>query len=75
PMPPPIPPSPKFFIVLNGQQDGPYDTSVLKNMTIQKMIDQDTLVWREGMTNWTPAKDVPEFNGIFAGTPPPIPGA
>lgn len=73
--PPPVPSAVKFFIVLNGQQNGPHDLAALKAMASQNEFGRDTLVWREGMTEWTPAEKVAELDGIFKNTPPPIPGA
>ena len=73
--PPPVPPAFNFFIVFNGAQEGPHDFSQLKNLVMQKKLNKDTLVWREGMTNWVSAKDVPELSGVLASVPPPIPGA
>jgi len=73
--PPPVPPALQFFIVFNGAQDGPYDMPALKNLVLQKKLQKDSLVWREGMSAWTAAKDVPELNSVLGSIPPPIPGA
>ncbi len=75
PPPPPIPPALTFFAVVNGQQAGPYDLQTLKQMAMQNQINKDTLVWREGMANWTAAGQVPEVNSVLGSVPPPIPGA
>ena len=73
--PPPLPPALQFFIVFNGAQDGPYDMANLKNLVMQNKLNKDTLVWREGMSAWAAAKDVPELGSVLASVPPPIPGA
>ena len=73
--PPPVPSAVKFFIVLNGQQNGPHDLAVLKTMASQNQFGRDTLVWREGMTEWTPAEKISELSEVFRNVPPPIPGA
>ncbi|HQO09388.1 MAG TPA: SPFH domain-containing protein [Clostridiales bacterium] len=72
--PPPVPPALQFFIVFNGAQDGPHDMNGLKNLVLQNKLNRDTLVWREGMSSWTAAKDVPELNSVLGSVPPPIPG-
>ncbi|QZT37403.1 SPFH domain-containing protein [Halosquirtibacter xylanolyticus] len=72
--PPPIPPSLSFFIVINGQQNGPFDLTTLKQMAMQNQFTRDVLVWREGMSNWTAANEVAELMNIFSSIPPPIPG-
>ena len=71
--PPPIPPNLTFHLVINGQQAGPYDLNALKQMVINNQFTKETLVWREGMANWTAASQVPELNSIFGTVPPPIP--
>ncbi|MBN1820135.1 MAG: SPFH domain-containing protein [Prolixibacteraceae bacterium] len=72
--PPPVPPALTFFIVTNGQLAGPFDLNTLKQMVLQNQFSKETLVWREGMANWTAAGQVPELNSIFGSVPPPIPG-
>ena len=64
----------KYFIVENNKQSGPFSIYELKD----KGITSETLVWAEGMTNWTPAWKVDElraflFNTKDASTPPPLP--
>lgn len=72
--PPPIPPALTFFAVINGQQAGPYDMNTLKSLVSQGQITRDSLVWREGMSNWTVVNQVSELSGLFGSVPPPIPG-
>lgn len=72
--PPPIPPALTFHLVINGEQAGPYDMNTLKQMAGQNQLTKETLVWRQGMQNWTAAGDVPELNNVFGSVPPPIPG-
>lgn len=47
----------KFYIAKNGQQLGPMEV----HEAAQLGITPDTLVWREGMGDWTPAGNVVEF--------------
>ncbi len=70
----PVPPALTFHVVVNGKQAGPYDLNALKQMASQNQITKESLVWREGMANWTGAGQVPELSTIFASIPPPIPG-
>lgn len=71
--PPPMPPQIQFFAVINGQQSGPYDMNLIKQMILQNQITKDTLVWRQGMANWDTAGNVVELQSIFGSVPPPIP--
>jgi len=72
--PPPIPPALTFFVVVSGQQAGPYDMATLKQMAIQNQLNKESLVWRDGMANWTAAGQLPELTSLFGSIPPPIPG-
>ncbi|MDD4150142.1 MAG: SPFH domain-containing protein [Bacteroidales bacterium] len=71
--PPPMPPALTFFAVVNGQQAGPYDINTLKQMAANGSLVKDTLVWRDGMANWTAAGQVSEMTQVFGATPPPLP--
>lgn len=72
--PPPIPSAAPFFVVVNGQQSGPYNPQMLHQMAMQGSINRDSLVWKQGMANWAKAGEVPDLANIFAPAgPPPIP--
>lgn len=71
--PPPVPPALAFFIVVNGQQAGPFDMNSLTAMVTQNQLTKETLVWRQGMSGWIAAGQVAELGHLFAATPPPVP--
>jgi len=71
--PPPIPPAVALYFVLNGQQAGPYDINAIRQMVASGTITQQTLAWKNGMANWSPAIEVAELTALFS-VPPPIPG-
>jgi hypothetical protein len=71
--PPPIPPAIVFHVVVNGQQTGPYDMNTLTTMVNQNQLVKETLVWRQGMSAWVAAGQVPELAHLFTAVPPPIP--
>jgi membrane protease subunit (stomatin/prohibitin family) len=74
PAPPPLPGAAQFYAVVNGQQAGPYNTTVLQQMVQQQTLKKETLVWKQGMAAWTKAGDVPELSGLFVPAgPPPVP--
>jgi membrane protease subunit (stomatin/prohibitin family) len=73
PVPPPLPQAVQWHAAINGQQTGPFDESLLKTQIQQGLIKKDTLVWHQGMANWTPAGNVPELAGLFNAAPPPLP--
>ncbi len=52
----------EYFIVdNNGQQAGPFSLDQLA----QKAITPETLVWAQGMTDWTPAWKVAELRNVL----------
>ena len=72
--PPPVPNS-AYYIAVNGQQSGPFNTAQLQQMAQNGQITHQTLVWKNGMPQWAEAGNVPELASLFAvQTPPPVPG-
>jgi len=47
--------------------------NALKQYVQAGQLNRDTLVWKQGMANWTAAGQVPELSSLFAATPPPLP--
>lgn len=45
----------------NGQQIGPLDENAIRMAIGQGRLNQQTLVWREGMPSWTALANVPEL--------------
>jgi len=73
-VPPPLPQqAAAFFIAINGQQQGPFDVNSLAAKARDGSLQRNTLVWRQGMANWSPAEQVAELTNVFAAVPPPLP--
>jgi membrane protease subunit (stomatin/prohibitin family) len=71
--PPPLPASAPYFLGINGQQQGPFEPALLRQKAAAGELTPDTLVWKQGMPAWTPAKDVPDLAAILGSAPPPLP--
>ena len=71
--PPPLPTSISYFIVLNGQQAGPFSMAELSQLVSNSQLTKETHVWKAGMGNWEKAELVQELISLFAQVPPPIP--
>ncbi|UCH95656.1 MAG: SPFH domain-containing protein [Candidatus Aminicenantes bacterium] len=71
--PPPIPGGTQYYAVINGQQAGPYNDMTLKQLIQQQVVNRDTLVWKQGMAQWSKAGQVPEVAALFAPQAPPPP--
>ncbi len=71
--PPPIPGAATYFVAIGGQQTGPFDVQALGAQVTAGRLTAQTLVWTQGMAQWTPAGQVPALAPLFANVPPPIP--
>lgn len=63
----------QYFVVLGGQQSGPYSIDDLKVLLQQGRLQRNSLVWKEGMQQWVAAGSVDELADIFGSAPPPLP--
>ena len=60
----------EWFYARDNQQDGPVTESELHLLAHRGEIDDSTLLWKEGMSSWSPAKDIGLFTQI---NEPPLP--
>lgn len=67
--PPPINNS-TYYVAINGQATGPFNIATLKQMLNQGRFSSESLVWKEGMTNWMMANQVDELKTLFVSIPP-----
>jgi hypothetical protein len=59
------PPSDReWYVILDHNQAGPF-----RLLELKKFITPDTLVWKKGFSEWTPARHVPELNILFEDEP------
>lgn len=56
-----------YYVNSAGEQTGPLDINAIR----QLHLDQSTLVWCEGMTQWVAASQINELAGYLKVTPPP----
>jgi hypothetical protein len=59
----------EIYYERDGKQIGPLPIDNVQ----QLHITGDTLVWFEGLPNWTKAKEIPELSSYIKATPPPLP--
>jgi len=57
-----------WFYASQGQQQGPFPESELRNLIASGTIGRETLVWTEGMAAWQKAGEIP---GLLADSPAP----
>ncbi len=63
--PPPIQSSAATYIVVDNSQAGPFSDDEMVKLIQNDLLKADTLVWKSGMANWTPAAQVPDVNRLF----------
>jgi membrane protease subunit (stomatin/prohibitin family) len=71
--PPPLPAQAQWYAGIGGQQQGPFDLNALAAQVRGGAITPATLVWKQGLSQWVPAQQVPELAEIFGSVPPPLP--
>ena len=71
---PPQVPQLQYYVVVNGQQSGPYNTQDLMSLVASGRLTPDSYVWKNGMANWDVARNT-ELMSLFQATPPvpPVP--
>ena len=82
PMPGMTPPAPApepeiaLYIAVAGQQYGPLNRELCKQMVKSGQLTEQSTVWMEGLSAWTAAGQVPMLKSLFAPQmPPSMPGA
>lgn len=70
---PPLPDQAAFHVAIDGQAAGPFNMAGLKQLVQSGKLTRETLVWKQGMENWTAAGQIPELQNLFAAAPPPLP--
>jgi len=71
--PPPLPPSTKYYIGLEGSPHGPLTLEELAARIRERLVTRDTRVRKKGMPQWAPAYTFGELASILDDVPPPLP--
>jgi membrane protease subunit (stomatin/prohibitin family) len=69
--PPPLPQE-QWYAGIENKQVGPLTKEQLQQLIQQRKVTKETLLWKQGMENWTAAKDIPETEAMFSSVPPPL---
>lgn len=59
----------KYFYIKDDNKLGPFDIEELKSENLKR----DTLVWFQGIKDWTKAAEIKELGELFIHLPPPVP--
>jgi membrane protease subunit (stomatin/prohibitin family) len=71
--PPPPPINIQYYVLINNQQNGPHSIDSIKLMLSQNQINNETLVWKDGMTQWEKITEQGDLKSLFGSVPPPPP--
>lgn len=64
--PPQLPADAKWFYARGNERMGPVSDETIRHLLQAAAITGQTLVWREGMPDWTPVERTTEFRGDVA---------
>lgn len=75
PQTPPPPPNQnvQYFVLINNQQNGPHSIDSMKLLIGQGQVTKETLVWKEGMAEWSNIMEQNDLKLLFGAVPPPPP--
>ncbi|MDA3852490.1 MAG: SPFH domain-containing protein, partial [Spirochaetaceae bacterium] len=63
--PPPPPQAASWYLSIQGQQAGPIAPQGLMQYAQNGQLTAETMVWKQGMAAWTPARQVAELAQLF----------
>lgn len=55
----------QYYMVVDNSQAGPFTEEELIRLIQNELLLPDTLVWKAGLSAWTPAAQVPEVNKLL----------
>ena len=65
-MPPPVTNGKvSSYIVADGSQAGPFTDEEMIKLIQNDLVKPETLVWQQGMKQWSPASQVPNIQKLF----------
>jgi hypothetical protein len=58
-----------YFIIKDNKKEGPFTLDEMLNL----MLTDETLIWKDGKSDWSKISDFPELKYFIIKTPPPFP--
>ncbi|PHS02302.1 MAG: antifreeze protein [Leeuwenhoekiella sp.] len=72
--PPPMPVATQYYYALNNLQQGPVSFEQLQSLFAARTINRNSLIWKQGMSEWKALQELDELKPFLGGnTPPPLP--
>ena len=54
-----------WFVLLQGEQLGPLSFEEVLDFYYKDVVSSETLLWRDGLSEWVPITQIPEFNELL----------
>lgn len=70
---PPAAGATEWYAESQGQRVGPMPRAQLTTLAAEGKLTPESLVWHDGLSDWTPAGKLSELGDVFKKTPPPLP--
>lgn len=61
-----------WYVAVDGKSMGPYSLDQIKTGLASGQYADQTMVWRDGFSDWVPAAQVQELQGPAVQVPPPV---
>lgn len=65
--------SDEWYYQYDGEKQGPVKLPAIQSLIKTKVIDSETLVWKQGFDQWKPLYDTPLIQHVDRQEPPPLP--
>jgi uncharacterized membrane protein len=62
-----------WWYVSNNQRTGPIADEELRRLLVDGTLNSNSLVWKQGMEEWQPARQIVELTSFLSSLPPGIP--
>lgn len=63
----------KYYVVVNGQQAGPYNMDELRELVEKQILTKNSFVWKKGLADWVTADGQSDLESLWKLVPPPLP--
>jgi hypothetical protein len=63
-----------WYVEIGGQPQGPLPINSVRQLIARGVVDEEALVWKEGMQAWEPAGRIAELGSAARPVPPSLPG-
>lgn len=67
-------PSIQYYLVINGQRQGPFNYATVETKIVNGEVTENTLAWKKPMRQWAKIVTIEDFQHLFdENCPPPLP--